>query len=136
LTSKNLEVCEGLNLTNRNPNFKNQFNFNFRSPLSPGRPSYSAELMSMTYNGGSLPSTSGSQSRSRSRMNLGSAPDLTSSPVTNIWTNPMSESTGEATKQFSSIVSSRKQKSKNALSSFLDFKIFLTLLLKTNCKGC
>ena len=86
---------------------------NFRSPLSPsGRPSYSAELMSMSYNGGSLPSTSGS----RSRMNHGSAPDLTSSPVTNIWTNPMSEThTGEATKQFSSIVSSRKNPEKSPI---------------------
>ena len=61
-----------------------------RSPIIPARPSYSAELMSLSYSG-SLPRSSGS------------APDLTavaaaadphhrggtdSSPVTDIWTNP------------------------------------------------
>ena len=85
-----------------------------RSPLTPVRPTYSAELMMMSFNGGSsLPSTSGG---SRGRLNHGSAPDLTSSPVTNIWTNPLNETfsvsggrtvTGDATvtRRFSPTVS-------------------------------
>ncbi|XP_023345915.1 kinesin-like protein KIF12 [Eurytemora carolleeae] len=54
-----------------------------RSPIIPARPSYSAELMSLSYSG-SLPRSSGS------------APDLSSvpdggpaSPITDIWTNPL-----------------------------------------------
>jgi len=62
-----------------------------RSPIIPARPSYSAELMSLSYSG-SLPRSSGTS---------GSAPDLTSeyrpgpgggtSPVTEVWTNPAHE---------------------------------------------
>jgi hypothetical protein len=87
------------------------------SPLTPMRPTYSAEMMTMSFNGGSLPSTSGSRHgrMNHGRLNLGSAPDLTSSPVTNVWTNPLNESqafsrgrtlTGEPTKRYSPIVSS------------------------------
>merc|ERR1712012_612202 len=62
-----------------------------RSPIIPARPSYSAELMSLSYSG-SLPRSSGTS---------GSAPDLTSemrgggsSPVTEVWTNPAHEEDG------------------------------------------
>jgi hypothetical protein len=57
-----------------------------RSPIIPARPSYSAELMSLSYSG-SLPRSSGTS---------GSAPDLSSvpdhalaSPLTDVWTNPL-----------------------------------------------
>eukprot|EP00090_Calanus_glacialis_P003341 TRINITY_DN12478_c0_g1_i1.p1 TRINITY_DN12478_c0_g1~~TRINITY_DN12478_c0_g1_i1.p1 ORF type:complete len:672 (-),score=126.88 TRINITY_DN12478_c0_g1_i1:947-2962(-) len=66
-----------------------------RSPIIPARPSYSAELMSLSYSG-SLPRSSGTS---------GSAPDLTSeyrhaggsSPVTDLWTNPLHEGTANGT---------------------------------------
>lgn len=67
-----------------------------RSPIIPARPSYSAELMSLSYSG-SLPRSSGTS---------GSAPDLTSefrpgpgggaSPVTEVWTNPAHENEDNA----------------------------------------
>ena len=66
-----------------------------RSPIIPARPSYSAELMSLSYSG-SLPRSSGTS---------GSAPDLTSeyrhaggsSPVTDLWTNPLHDGTANGT---------------------------------------
>jgi len=68
-----------------------------RSPIIPARPSYSAELMSLSYSG-SLPRSSGTS---------GSAPDLTSeyrhaggsSPVTEMWTNPMNDGTLNGTEE-------------------------------------
>ena len=60
-----------------------------RSPIIPVRPTYSAELLSASFSG-SLPRSAGA---------TGSAPDLshhqgagTSSPVTNVWTNPLNVS--------------------------------------------
>lgn len=60
-----------------------------RSPIVPVRPTYSAELLSTSFNG-SLPRSAGAS---------GSAPDLSqhqqgrhissASPVTNVWTNPL-----------------------------------------------
>ena len=64
-----------------------------RSPIVPVRPTYSAELLTASFNG-SLPRSSGAS---------GSAPDLSHgghngdyrsdsrsrSPVTNVWTNPL-----------------------------------------------
>jgi len=46
-----------------------------------------ADLMSMSYNG-SLPSTSDGRKHQNPH---GSAPDLTSHPVTNVWTNPLND---------------------------------------------
>jgi len=68
-----------------------------RSPIIPARPSYSAELMSLSYSG-SLPRSSGTS---------GSAPDLTSeyrhaggsSPVTDLWTNPLHDGTANGTEE-------------------------------------
>ena len=62
-----------------------------RSPIIPARPSYSAELMSLSYSG-SLPRSSGTS---------GSAPDLAgaSSPVgqhPDVWVNPMNDNSHSA----------------------------------------
>ena len=87
-----------------------------RSPIIPARPSYSAELMSLSYSGSlprlgksklkrrfppHFPRSSFKSTMFRSSGTSGSAPDLTSefrpgpgggaSPVTEVWTNPAHE---------------------------------------------
>ena len=68
-----------------------------RSPIIPARPSYSAELMSLSYSG-SLPRSSGT---SGSAPDLSSAPEggAPSTPVTDIWRNPLAQQSSTTASQ-------------------------------------
>ncbi|XP_040566336.1 kinesin-like protein KIF3A isoform X2 [Lepeophtheirus salmonis] len=57
-----------------------------RSPIIPARPSYSAELLSMSLSG-SLPRSSGVMGSAPEHLN--SSSNSHTSPVTNVWVNPM-----------------------------------------------
>ena len=68
-----------------------------RSPIVPVRPTYSAELLSTSFNGslprssgavGSAPDLSNGNSHGEQRTSSSSGNDSRSSPVTNVWTNP------------------------------------------------
>ncbi|XP_059092034.1 kinesin-like protein KIF12 isoform X7 [Tigriopus californicus] len=62
-----------------------------RSPIVPVRPTYSAELLTASYNG-SLPRSSGHSGSAPDLAHLDSRSDSRSSPVTNVWTNPLNDS--------------------------------------------